>query len=118
MKIQYAPDLFPNIMFPRLRLEEDWTGEFNWVIPPVGLIGQALLYMLTTGAEGILWCSRVEGIPSLSLRFWLMNRADGCPLSQFLSVSRWGHLFSPRIASLIRFSGPPFSSFLFLRIRP
>ncbi len=33
---------------------ENWSNDFNWVVPPVALIGPALLFMLNNGFEGVL----------------------------------------------------------------
>jgi hypothetical protein len=95
---------------------ENWSNDFNWVVPPVALIAPALFFMLQNGAEGVI------GVPDWpsSPFFPLLVNASGQwkPfIKGVLSFPVGTKMFCPDRDPYSAFN-QPFSnfSFLFLRI--
>ena len=94
---------------------ETWENDFNWVVPPVALIGPALHFMLANGAEGVLGVPEWPSSPFFPL---LVNAAGEWKpfVKGVLSFPVGTKLFRPDRDPCSAFS-QPFSNFPFLFLR-
>jgi hypothetical protein len=95
---------------------QNWASEFNWVVPPVALIPQALLFMLANGSEGVL------GIPDWpGARFYPLlvdNSGRWKPfVSDFVRFPVGTLMFCPCDNAPTSAFRSPFSAFPFLVLK-
>ena len=57
----------------------DWSGEFNWLSPPVKLIGKTIRHMKACKAKGVLFTPEWR-----SAYFWPLLTNDGIYFSDFI----------------------------------